>query len=598
MRIGAFGKGLLLAFVYCAVFIGLVLMQFPSSGPVLLSAGGASLRAIVEPDGTLRSLDVQAAGLRLVFSERELLEYRDQANEERSAAVEGYEQLENGFVLRFDDGSSLSVRGASGGVTSWTLSTPKPISAVSLPFVSAKASKLLPPSPEGQLRIESSGRPFVISGLNQSSTGELALQVSRGAARPVLVSPEAKEQQGGDAKFIAQAPMDNQAWQALISSWQDKAWSYVSGERYDAETGSWRQADGRYAFDEASFIAFASEAFRRGGAERAAGLVAQVRSRYLDKISWRSVPFAGRTNAAMTEFEAAGLASTKEAERRLLAKSPELFYEPGIIPMLFDRSPYALAQEAMSFAGSADFSNVSVVHAGRLLQAYVDLRSYLPEDNNPFARILDAADRIVAPAIRRAESGFYILTGSEGQADTQAGLELGYTLIRLGRATSKTVYIGMGQSIIKSILDTAATDGSLPRSFTVRDGVVVPSGLRIPAPELYGIIAESAFLPRAISFFKDLGPGAWAWTCAPGFTLSASTELVSYSVDFPAGYSHYVVVYGVKPFQLIQLYGLNYNMDAGFETYNASGYFFKRASGALYVKMRHRAQVEDIRLIY
>ncbi|HAE22203.1 MAG TPA: hypothetical protein DCG47_07760, partial [Spirochaetaceae bacterium] len=401
MRIGAFGKAVLLAFFYCAIFIGLVLVQFPSSGPVLLSAGGASLRAIVEPDGGLRSLELQAAGLRLVFSERELLAYRDQANAERSAAIEGYEQLGNGFVLRFDDGSSLTVRGESGGVTSWTLYTPKPISAVSLPFVSAKASKLLPPSPEGQLRIESSGRPYVISGLSQSSSGELALQVSRGAARPVLVSPEAKEQQGGDAKFIAQAPMDNQAWQLLISTWQDKAWSYVSGERYDAETGSWRQADGRYAFDEASFISFASEAFKRGNAERAAALVALVRSRYMDKITWRSVPYAGRTSAAMTEFEAAGLASTKEAERRLLAKSADLFYEPGIIPMLFDRSPYALAQEVMAFAGSADFSNINVVNAGRLLQAYVDLRSYLPEDKNPFARILDSADRIVAPAIRR-----------------------------------------------------------------------------------------------------------------------------------------------------------------------------------------------------
>jgi len=598
MRIGAFGKGLLLAFVYVAIFIGLVLVQFPSSGPVLLSAGGASLRAIVEPDGGLRSLEVQASGLRLVFSERELLEYRDQANAQRSAAAKGYEQLENGFIVRFDDGSSLTVRGDSGGVTSWTLYTPKPISGVSLPFVSAKASKLLPPGPEGQLRIESSGRPFVISGLSQSSSGELALQVSRGAARPVLLSPETKEQQGGDAKFVAQAPMDNQAWQALISSWQDKAWSFVSGERYDPETGSWRQSDGRYAFDEASFIAFASEAFRRGGAERAADLVAQARSRYLDKITWRSVPFAGRASAAMTEYEAAGLASTKEAERRLLAKASELFYEPGIIPMLFDRSPYALAQEAMAFAGSADFSNIGVVNAGRLLQAYVDLRSYLPEDKNPFARILDTADRVVAPAIRRAESGFYLLTGTDGQADTQAGLEVGYTLIRLGRTTNKAVYIGMGQSIVKSILDTAAADGSLPRSFTVRDGVVVPSGIRIQAPELYGLIAESPFMPRAISFFKDLGPGAWAWTCAAGFSLKASNELVTFSIDFPAGYSHFVVVYGVKPFQLIQLYGLNYNMDAGFENYNASGYFFKRASGALYVKMRHRAQVEDIRLIY
>ena len=59
-----------------------------------------------------------------------------------------------------------------------------------------------------------------------------------------------------------------------------------------------------------------------------------------------------------------------------------------------------------------------------------------------------------------------------------------------------------------------------------------------------------------------------------------------------------MVLYGVKPFTRIQLYGLDYNMDASFENYNASGYFYKRAAGAMYLKMRHKSRTEDIKLYY
>lgn len=593
MRIGAFGKGLIVTLGYIAAFVALVLLQFPSAGPVSLAAGGVSLRAIVDEEEGIRSLELQSTALRLVLSEGEVLEYLDQANKRHSARPLSFEQLQDGFSVRFDDGSTLTVRGEGQG-SSWSLATPMPVISASLPFSAARGTKLLPPNDEGQLRIESAGKPYLIRGLAADASGRLAFQTDRGRVRPVSAGPE--EARPAEQRLVAQAPMDPQAWQALLAAWQDKAWAWVSGDRLDAEGGSWRQAGGGLAFDEPSLIAFMSEAYRRGAFDRAASLAAAVRARSLDRVSWRSMPYVGRSAAAMAEFEEASLAATKEAERRLQARSPELFYEPGVIGLLFDRSPYALAQEAMAFAASADFSSAGPANTVRLLRAYLDAKAYLPDDRNPLARVTELADKVLSPAVRKAESGFYLVTGPDGQADTALNLEAGRVLVALGEAVGKPVYIGLGQSLVKTILDGAGPDGSAARSFTLRDGVAVPSGARLTAAELYPLAAVSPYLPRAASFFKELGPGVWAWTISPDLTLDVTAELVTFKAGFRVGYSHYLALYGIKPFSRIQLYGLNYNMDPGFENYNASGYFYKRAAGAMYVKLRHRDPVEEIRL--
>lgn len=599
MKIGAFGRGVLIALAYCAVFMALVVVQFPSSGPEVVSSGAVTLRVQRggQEDAPIRSVELSAAGLRLVLSERVPLNYRDQADSQRSCVPVSFVSLAEGIKLSFNDGSSLAVVVDAGGKASWTLVTSKPAISVSLPFLTARGAKLLNPAPDGSPRLEADGRSYVVSGVASGTVGELTLIVTRGAVAPVVVTPEAGVKQAADIRFLAQTPMEPEAWRVLLTDWQDTAWAYLSGPRFDADAATWAGTDGRGDFSETSFVAYMSEALRRGRFDQAAGLVTAVRSRYIDRITWLSVPFAGRTTGAMSEFEAEGLAAAKAAERKLQSKSPSLFFESDIIHLLFDRSPYSLAQEAMAFAGSLDFSTAELLNAVRLLKNYLDTRAYLADEKNPFGKTIELADRVVAPAVRRAESGFYLVTGPDGYSDTFAGLDTGMTLVRLGEATGKTIYTGIGHSLIKAILAAAAADGSVPRSFTVRDGAAIPSGTRLAAQDIYGMVAISPYYPRAVTFFRELGPGAWAWTCSPSLELKATSESITYSANYPAGSSHYLTVYGVKQFSRIQIYGLNYNMDAGFETYNASGYLYKRASGALYLKMRHRTRTEEVQLI-
>jgi len=600
MRTGTFGRALALFALYVGAFILLVVIQFPTSGPFGLAAGGVSFRGVPGDGGEgLRSAELVAAGIRLEFSERSPLSYAASSGEARTAKPAGYETLERGFALSFDDGSKLIVSSDGDGRVEWSLQTGTPASKASLRYQLAKGTTTLPPSDAGEPRFSADGTVYHLGGTASSEVaGELALTVSRGRIRPVSAVPETADAQPPAVQFLAQTPMDPAAWARVLSSWQDRVWADVSGPRLDAATATWKAEDGIPSFDEPTFIVYEAEALYRGRRDAAAALVAAVRSRHLDRITWRSVPYAGRTAAAMTAYDETSLQDVKNAERLAQARSPELFRIDGVMSLLFDRAPYSLAQEAMAMARSHDFGQAGVADAVRLLRTYLDARSYLSDGENPFDRVPELVDRVIAPAVRKTDDGFFLQTAADGRCDTALGLTAGKALVELAAATRDAIYEGIGQSLVTGLLGLAASDGSLPASVTVRDTAAIPSATVLRAVDAYRLIVSNPNLPHAVSFYRTLGPGVWAWTCSPSFGLVGQEGQTTFAADFPVGSSHYVALYGVKPFKTIRLYGLDYNMDAGFEGYNASGYFYRRASNVLYLKLRHKAEQEKIELFY
>ena len=102
------------------------------------------------------------------------------------------------------------------------------------------------------------------------------------------------------------------------------------------------------------------------------------------------------------------------------------------------------------------------------------------------------------------------------------------------------------------------------------------------------LVADNPYYPHEVSFYRDISPGFWAWTCSPSLVVQANSARYVFTAAFPAGRSHYLAFYGVKPFTNIQLYDIDYSPDNEFESYDASGYLYKKDMGALYIKMKHK----------
>ena len=71
-----------------------------------------------------------------------------------------------------------------------------------------------------------------------------------------------------------------------------------------------------------------------------------------------------------------------------------------------------------------------------------------------------------------------------------------------------------------------------------------------------------------------------------------------FSIEGIKDASEYFVMRNVSRLRSIIIYGLEYRSDRRFETYNSSGYVYNENTGTLYVKLKHKQDVEEIILLF
>ena len=304
---------LLFTLAYIAFFAALVIVQFPAAGPFSLAVGNVALRGVPEAEG-LRSIEISATGLKLAFSAKQALIYTDAGGTVHEAVPVAYRTLEKGIAVDFNDGSTLSVTGNEDGPTEWLVKTPKAAVSADLRFDLSRGALSLPPSADTPVRLSLNNVEYQVTGLRTGRDQNLISLASRnGVLSPFYVSPVIIRQAEEPPVYLSLKRIDDETWIRELTDWRDKAWAGASGQRFDQAAATWTDARGNPAFDEAEFILYMAEAMRRERFDAASALVSSVRSLHTDKISWRSVPFAGRTIQAMAQFEEANLAEIGRA---------------------------------------------------------------------------------------------------------------------------------------------------------------------------------------------------------------------------------------------------------------------------------------------
>ena len=135
-----------------------------------------------------------------------------------------------------------------------------------------------------------------------------------------------------------------------------------------------------------------------------------------------------------------------------------------------------------------------------------------------------------------------ILTISENDTflSVNQAVETGIALLRYGRLTENETLEKAGYAIVNSYLAESS-------SFDLRT-----------LSNLYPVIAyDNLFYPHLEKVSDDGGSTVWAWT-----------------------------------------YDMSFRTDPRFETYNSSGYVYKKNTETLLLKSRHKSQLEKIRLVY
>lgn len=152
----------------------------------------------------------------------------------------------------------------------------------------------------------------------------------------------------------------------------------------------------------------------------------------------------------------------------------------------------------------------------------------------------------------------------------------------------------LGNSLLHSALAFRNGNGALPEELTASEEGLVPSDSRLSAAEVYPFLADNKFFPRVVSLKNELDRNIRLWTSAQAVGSVQRADGFEITLDFTAGETHYLVIRGVDPFESMQMYGQRWNGDRRFQNYNVGGWFYDRDNETVYMKIRHRDEVERI----
>ena len=274
----------------------------------------------------------------------------------------------------------------------------------------------------------------------------------------------------------------------------------------------------------------------------------------------------------------------KDYERRIADSADkgsfDLFTVHKIADFIYLNQQQSFVTKLLNKAASADPETLTIAQISGMLQVYADLMQLSPS----YAALLEP---VLEPGIERITDACKfegnILTISENDTflSVNQAVETGIALLRYGKATDNETCEKAGYAIVNSYLSESS-------SFDLRT-----------LSNLYPVVAfDNPFYPHFEKIDEKDDKVVWAWTCAKSIKLARSVEEYNFTIDFPEGDTHYVILKGIPVFNLIYIYDMSFRTDPRFETYNSSGYVYKKPSETLLLKSRHKTEFEKVRLVY
>ena len=296
--------------------------------------------------------------------------------------------------------------------------------------------------------------------------------------------------------------------------------------------------------------------------------------------TYLSAPYFNTLEDMNTNLEKA----MKDYEKRITDSADkgtfDLFTVHKISDFIYLHQNPETVKKLLYNAAIAEPENLTIAQISGILQVYVDLTQLAPS----YAAILEP---ILEPGIERITEACKfegnILTISENDTflSVNQAVETGIALLRYGRLIDNETYRKAGYAIVNSYLAESS-------SFDLRT-----------LSNIYPVIAfGNEFYPHFAKISDENGKKVWAWTCAKNIKLEKSADEYNFDIDFPNGDTHYIIIKGIPQFNSIYIYDMAFRTDPRFETYNSSGYVYKKSTETLLLKSRHKAQNEKVKLVY
>lgn len=593
---------LFLTALYICIIFGIFALQFTNGNAFSLSIGSMMVSGTTETVESGKSvpvlpLHIGSNGLDFFLDAQNSLMAYTSEKTAVSLKVTSIREEDARFTIFFTDGVSISFTSEKRGdvdMLSVRATIPPKYLKVVFPYKTTRSARI---EKKDSLTFVTTGKKqFVFSGATVSQT---TASGARGLAI-LRASPLVYYQTYIPAKGLVIEDLPGLAG-ASASAYSKAVELYAANALV-----SFKQSVAAGAFTEPVVAAYIAEMGRIGMYRAAVESIPET---------WRNGPSRNYQTATFLnnlERTYASLVSKErqdrlEISRKLTENNPASFEFPSLVPYLVDRGSSVLLKDVERVASVIDAAAISPLQAAGILEAMMDYPLYLPAQTNTLASLADACERKLKASLVRINDNLY--ASADGKSiDTLETLQIAPVLIRYGSAfAEKAAWKAAGHLLVTSLVAFAGDQAVLPAGFILAGGDgsgektgIVAKAEQTLAPALVypALVTGNTWYPHALSLADQAGPGVWAWTSAQSVKISSQSEnVMKITTRFPQGETHYMVLRGIKPFYRILIYGLDFRTDPRFESYNSSGYVYNEQTGTLYLKMRHKAEYEDV-IIY
>jgi hypothetical protein len=460
---------------------------------------------------------------------------------------------------------------------------PEGITGAELPYKPLKNTGFKD-SGDSQLVVSSDGVNYSFGRSPLDSGRRLLFLTADGPALSYRAVPEKRPFSPDD--FVIPRAASRQSFNEALSRWLDQNFSVWNRTIKDEN-------------DEELTAAYAAEALGRGTYKAAVAAVPQAFLNGRQRTYISSV-YLGRLGDALRSLTALDREKLGRLSRQINEKSLDFLKEPHVFEYLAVRGHANFIEEGAGIIRSVDPASLSLEHTTGILEGFVDWKTYRPDSENPFERLIDQACFVISEAVRMTPGGdrVFVFLGQHGEGEFN--LRLGKALLDWAESSGNDSWAGAARSIILSVLSLGDSSGLVKAGFLLSgEGEITenpaPSGLT--TARLYRILRSGEYRPKALPIAVPAN-NLWTWTAARTVSASLEDEVLDISVSFPAGETHYMIIRGVRPFVKIQLYNMDFRTDPQFERYDSSGWSYNAQEQALILKMRHRTTAEHVRIFY
>lgn len=222
----------------------------------------------------------------------------------------------------------------------------------------------------------------------------------------------------------------------------------------------------------------------------------------------------------------------------------------------------------------------SLAQAQGILKIYSTIYKNDPKFALLLSNVLPVCEQTIAESCKIEDQKITVTENNVLLTITQ-NVSLGSTLIDYGQTTGRFEFTAAGYLIVNS---------------SVNESELL--SLKVLS-EIYPLVCpENSFIPHTEILGYYGTKAVWAWTCAQKITYTKAEDgTADINITYPLGFTHYVIFNGIPTFHAnIEIQHQKFRTDPRFETYNSSGYVYLSTEQTLFIKSRHKSEVELIKL--